>query len=163
VPARGGIRAVHRVHAVGDPTRAAHVLTLHPGGRRALFLLPGLVQRRYPQRLVGQVLGRIPPDHAHRRVVVPHRMVEQSLGSVRRGVPGMFGDGPAVLARQVAHQRRDVALGLLKRLHPAETRPQPAMQLVQVRCRALALYDDSRSRLMIFLLHNMMILGRPLS
>jgi hypothetical protein len=81
---------------------AAQVLPLDPGGVLALPLLPGLVQRRHPQRLVTQLFGHIPADHALGLIVVPHRVVEQPLHPIRRGVTGMLGQGPPVLARQVS-------------------------------------------------------------
>jgi hypothetical protein len=86
-------------------------------------------------------------------------------GPRRTSVAGRSGYPPR-------RRRRHVALGLPKRPHPAETRPQAVVQLGQVRRRALALYDDGRSRPTVFLSHTMMtewvsgqegIRGTPLS
>lgn len=162
VSARGGIRAVHRVHAVSDPARAAHVLPLDSSRGLALLLLPRLVQRRYDQILPAQVLGDIPPHHALNLVVVPNRVVEQPLRRVRSQVAGMLGDGPPVLARQIADQRRHVLPCLDKWLHPGKARPQPPMQQGQVRHSQLTLYHGSRSRFTNIVRHNMMIMRRLL-
>ena len=158
---RRGVAAVHGVHAVGDPPGAAHVLTLDPGGGRAGLGLPGLIQRRHHQLLPGQMLGHEPAYHADRLTLIPDRVVEQPLGPIRTGIPHMLGDGPPVLTRQVTHQRRDVLARLLERLHPAEARRQPAVQLGQHRDGPFTLYHGSRGRLTVLLCHNLMILGRP--
>jgi hypothetical protein len=100
---------------------------LHPGGGRAGFGLPGLIQRRDHQLVPGQVLGHVSPYHARHPVGVPHGVVEQPLGLLWAEVPDLLGDGPAVLTRQVAHQRADVLACLLKRLDPAEAWRQPAV------------------------------------
>jgi len=66
-----------------------------------------------------------------------------------------------VLTRQVAHQRRHVLARLLKQLHPAEARRQPAVQLGQHRHGTFTLCHGSRGRLTGLLRHNLMILRRP--
>lgn len=133
---------------------------LDPGCRLALFGLPGLVQRRHDQRLVPQVLGHETAHHALRGVVVPHGVVEQPLHPIRCAVSRVLGGGPAVLARQVTHQRRKILPGLHERLRPAETRLQPLVQHGQIRHRQGALYHGSRSRLTVFLCHNLIIARR---
>jgi hypothetical protein len=77
----------------------ADVLALDPTGVFALFLLPGLVQHRHRMRIVidAQMLGDEPGHDAHRRLFVPHRVVEQPLRLVRGGIAGPLGDLPAVL------------------------------------------------------------------
>ena len=135
---------------------------LAPAVRFALLLLTGLVQRPHPQRLVPQRLDHEPPHHALSLVVVPHRVIEQSLHPIRRPVSRVLGERPPILARQITHQPGQVLPGLLKRLRPRETWPQPAVQHRHVRHRPLTLYYDSRSRLRNFLRHNLMIMGRLL-
>jgi len=161
------IRAIHRVHPVGDPARAPHVLPLHPGRRFALLLLPGLIQRRHDHRLIAQVPDQVPgdeaADHTLSRVLVPHRVVEQPLHPIRRDIPRVLGQRPAVLPWQVADQPGDILPGLGKRLHPREARRQPPVQRGQIRHRQLTLYHRSRSRLTVFMPHNLMILRRLLS
>jgi hypothetical protein len=107
------------------------------------------------------VFGHEPADHAHRRSGVPHRVVEQPLHPVRGGVPGVLGHRPAILARQIAHQPGEVLAGLLPRLDPGEAAAQPSVELAQILLRQLGLYHGRSGRLMIFLRHNMMIIGRP--
>src|SRR5690349_21360751 len=108
-----------------------------------------------------QVFGHEPADDAHRRGGVPHRVVEQPLHPVRGGVPGVLGNRPAVLARQIAHQPDDVLAGLLPRLDPGEAVAQPSVELAQVLLGQRGLYHGRYGRLMIFLPHNMMIIGWP--
>jgi hypothetical protein len=160
VPARRGIRAVHRVHPVGDLANAAHVLPLRPGGGFPALLLPGLIQRRHPKWLVTQLLDHETPDHALGRGVVPHRMVEQPLRTVRGRIAHILGDLPPILTRHIADQRAHILTRLLKRLHPGETRLQPRMQLRKVGLNAATLYDGSRSRLILIIRHTMIIVGR---
>ena len=59
-------------------------------------------------------------------VVVPHRPTEQVLHPIRAGVPGVLGDRPAVLARQIRQQPEHERLGPLSWLHPAEPPRDPA-------------------------------------
>jgi hypothetical protein len=72
----------------------------------------------------------------------------------------MLRDRPSVLAWQITHQRRDVLPCLGERLHPNEIRAQSPVQLGQIRHRQLTLYDGSRSRLPVFLLHTLIIARR---
>lgn len=155
------IRVIHRVHAVGDPARAPHVLPLHPGRGLTGLFLPGLIQRHHHQPRPGpEVLGHETADRRHRRVVVPHRVVQQPLCAIRPGIPDMLRDRPAVLPRQITHQRRHILPRLHTRLRPSKTRRQPLMRRSQIRHRPLALYHDSRSRLMFSLSHNLIIARR---
>ena len=48
---------------------------------------------------------REPPHHAHRRIRVPHRAVEQPLGPQRRPIPGTLRDRPPIAPGQVTGQR----------------------------------------------------------
>jgi hypothetical protein len=93
---------------------------LDPSGVLALFLLPGLVQRRHPQPLITQRLDHEPADDPLRLVMIPHGVVEQPLHPVRCGVTGVLGQGPPILVRQVTHEPDHVLAGLLERLHPRE-------------------------------------------
>ena len=64
-------------------------------------------------------------------VGVPFRARQQVLHPVRRGVAGMLGDSPAVLARQLGQQAEHERPRPAPRLHPAETAPDPRHQLVK--------------------------------
>ena len=94
---------VHRVDAVRDPARAAHVLPLDARRAGPLLLLARLVQRpnghalpaAAPYRPVQARRGML-PDLAHRRRLIPRCPVQQPLRAVRRPVPAMLGDRPAV-------------------------------------------------------------------
>ena len=107
-----------------------------------------LVQRADRQLRAGsQMLRDEPADDTGGLLGVPHGMIEQPLSAVRGGVPGMLGNGPAVLAWQLAQQRRHIPPGLSKGLWPGKTRFQPGVQLGQGRHGPLTGYPDRRSRL----------------
>ncbi len=151
-----GVGAVHDVDGVGDLPGAADVLSLDPGGVFALLLLPGLVQHRHRGVRVAQVFDDEVPHHAHRRVRVPHRPVEQALHPVRGGVPGRLGQRPAVLAGQLTHQPLHVLARLQAGLAAAEHRCHPAHQLIPPLPRQLGgLYHQRGGRLVFFLIHNL--------
>ena len=58
-------------------------------------------------------------------------MARLELHPVRRGVAGILGDGPAVLAGQLGQQAQHECPRPAPRLHPAETAPDPGHQLVE--------------------------------
>jgi hypothetical protein len=64
-------------------------------------------------------------------VVVPHRPGQQVLHPVGTGMPGVLGERPAVLARQVRKQPLHKRLGPPAWRHPAEPARDPAQQLLQ--------------------------------
>jgi hypothetical protein len=57
---------------------------------------------------VAQVLDHIGVQIIPDPVVVPHRPTQQVLHPVRAGVPGVFRECPAVLARQVGQQAQQL-------------------------------------------------------
>src|ERR1035441_9166855 len=97
------VRQVHRVDAVRDPARAAHVLPFHARGRRNPAS-PGPSHRApRPSSAVGatgatgvQSGCRIAPDLAHRRRFVPRGTVQQPLRPSRRLVAGLLAYRPPV-------------------------------------------------------------------
>jgi len=110
------VAQVHGVDPVGYPARAPQVLPFDARGGLAGLLLPGLVARpdhqaaapvTSPRRFL-QPGHREPAHHAHRGERVPAHVIEQSLGPIRRLVPGMAGDARPVPLRQLAHHRRRV-------------------------------------------------------
>src|SRR5690606_17490704 len=130
-----------------------------PDGSGALLLLPGLVQDRDRVAVV-QPLADQRPDRGHRAHGVPLGRVQQVLHPAGGCVPGVFGDAPAVLARQVAHQRAHVLAGLDAGLPPAETSGHQAHQLIEMAADGPDLYHGSGSRPRFFLRHNSKIIGR---
>jgi hypothetical protein len=108
------IRQVHRGDPVGHLPGAAQVVPLDAGGALALLDLPGLIDR--PDRQAAapaglasgliQALHREPAHYPDRRCTVPDRPVEQPLGLIRRAVPGMLGDRPAIAPGDLAHPAR---------------------------------------------------------
>jgi hypothetical protein len=96
-------------------------LGFDPAGACPLLLLTGLVEDRDRVR-VAHVLDDELAQDAHCLALVPDRVVEQPLGLVRRAVPGVLGDRPAVLAGDVAGQPIDVFARLLPHLASGEGR-----------------------------------------
>ena len=149
------IGQVHRVHAVGDPAGAPHVLPLDAGRGGPLLLLPCLIQDPGPQPARPAVPpggpvqpGRGEPAHdAHRRLSIPAGMIQQPLRPVRRRVPAEPGDAPPVPLRQVAHHRRHVFARLQPHLRPREARPQRLQQARPFPQRRSRAYPDGSSRL----------------
>jgi hypothetical protein len=123
---------VDGIDPVGHFPGAAQVLPLHARRGGARLLLAGLIQRPDHQpapaagtpRRLGQAGDSEPAHRSSRRGCVPHGPAEQPLGLIRRPVPGMLGDRPAVTPGQAAGQGAKVLPGLHPRLGPGETRPQ---------------------------------------
>ena len=64
-------------------------------------------------------------------VGIPDRPGQQMLHAVRAGFPGMLGERPAVLPRQLGQQPGDERPDPPPRLHPSEPAGDPAQQLVE--------------------------------
>ena len=64
-------------------------------------------------------------------VGVPPGPRQQVLHPVRRGIPGLLGDRPAVLARQLGQQAQHERPRPPPRLHPPETRADLDHQLIE--------------------------------
>ena len=162
VPGWGGVAGVNNVDAVGDPPGAPQVLAFHPGGVLTGLLLPRLVDHQHRISGVAQVPHREGAHRVHRLTGVPGRALQQPLHPVRRGVPGLLGQRPAILAREVTEQPGDVLAGLPPRLDPRETARQPAHhQLIQLLTgRRGFLYRGGGSRLKIGSCHKLMITRR---
>src|SRR3954470_24201521 len=67
-------------------------------------------------------------------VGVPDRPGQQMLHAIRRGLAGMLGECPAVLARQVGQQREQEPADPTPPLDPGEPAGDPIQQLVHA-CR----------------------------
>ena len=155
---------VHRVDAVRNPARAAHVLPFHPRGQGSLLLLARLVQRAHGHPPAPGAAGRsvqpghrITPDRAHHRRLVPRRPVQQPLHPGRRPVARLLGDRPPVPRRKVAHQRIHVLPGLQPRLRPREARPDQPHQGRPLPQRPPCPYPGDSSRLVFICQHKHMI------
>jgi hypothetical protein len=68
-------------------------------------------------------------------VGIPDRPGQQMLHAVRAGFPGMLGERPAVLPRQLGQQPGDERPDPPPRLHPSEPAGDPAQQLVDLTCQ----------------------------
>jgi hypothetical protein len=75
-------------------------------------------------------------------------------------VPSVLRDRPAVLARQITHQRPHILLRLRSGLLSAETPGHRAHQLIQIPRDRASLYHCGSSRPRFFLRHNSKITGR---
>jgi hypothetical protein len=96
----------------------------------ALLEVPSLVDDQY-RRLVAQVLDQQGAHVIAHGVGVPHCPGQEMLHPIRGGVPGVLGDGPAVLAGQVGKQPAHERLGAPAKLHPGEPAGDPAHHLVE--------------------------------
>jgi hypothetical protein len=82
---------------------AEPALALRPYGVYALLQVAGFVEHQH--RIgVAEPTGDVVAQDIARSVGVPAGPGEQMLHAVRVGVSGVFGDGPAVLPRQVGQQ-----------------------------------------------------------
>jgi hypothetical protein len=130
VPGRGRVPEVDRDLRVLDPARRAGVLPLHARRGGALLQVPGLVDDQHRTR-VAEVLEDIAAHVIADAVSIPLRAGQQVLHPVRRGVPGVLGDRPAVHPRQLRQQPQRERPRPPPRLHPAETGPDPGHQLIK--------------------------------
>jgi hypothetical protein len=64
------------------------------------FEIAGLIDDQH-RPVLPQVLHHIVAQVIAHLVLIPHRPGEQVLHPIRAGVPGVLGDRPAVLARQL--------------------------------------------------------------
>ena len=120
VPGRGRIAQVDRDLGVLDPPGRAGVLPLDAGRGGAFLQVTGIVDHQHRvgvAYLIGDVAAQVIADP----VGVPPGPRQQVLHPVRRGVPGLLRDRPAVLARQLGQQAQHERPRPAPRLHPAET------------------------------------------
>jgi len=139
VPVRAGISQVDRYLGVLDPPGRSGVLPLHARCRGALLDVPRLINHQDRAR-IAQVPDDIGAHVVPHRVGVPLRSREQVLHPVRRRVPGMLGDRPAVLARQLRQQPQHERPRMASRLRPAETAADPSQQLIEYPQPAAGVY-----------------------
>jgi hypothetical protein len=132
VPGAGGIGQVHRDLRVLDPARGVGVLALHGHRGGPLLQVARLVHHQDRVR-IAQVPGHVAAQVVADRVGVPGGAGQQVLQPAGRRVPGMLGNCPAVLARQVRHQPQQQVTGMPPRLHPGEPPGDPAHQLDEMR------------------------------
>jgi hypothetical protein len=129
VPSIGGVGEIDRDLGVLDSSGGAGVLALDPDRARALLHVAGLVDHQHRVG-VAEVTDDVVTQVVTGTVGVPDRPSQEVLHPLRIGIPGVFGDAPTVLARQVrqqpTHERACSAAGL----HPGEPACHPIQQLV---------------------------------
>jgi hypothetical protein len=129
VAAGAGIGQIDRDLGVLDPPGGAGVLALHPDGVGALLQITGLVN--YQHRVgVAEMRGDIVAQIVAHTIGVPTGPVEQVLHTVRIPVPGVLGDAPAVLARQISQQPEHKPPRPTAGLDPGEPARHPTEQPV---------------------------------
>jgi hypothetical protein len=94
----------------------------------AFLHIAGLIHHQHRAGIT-QVLHDIAPHVIANAIGVPPRAGQQCC--IPSGVPGMLGDRPAVLPRQVSQQPQHERPRLPPRLHPAEPARDPAHQIVE--------------------------------
>jgi len=130
MPSLAGVHQQDRDLRVLHAAGGAGVLALHPHGLGALLQVAGLVHHQHRPR-VAQMLDQVGAEVVTHPVVVPRRAGQQVLHPIRRGVSGVLGDRPAVLAWQVGQQTLDERPGPPSWLHPRKPARDPAQQLLQ--------------------------------
>jgi hypothetical protein len=139
VAARRGIGQVDRDLGVLYPARGSGVLALHAGGGGPLLDIPGLIDHEH-RAGVAQMLDDVAAYVIAHPVGIPARPRQKVLHAARRRVPGMLGDGPAVLPGQAGQQPRHERPRPAPRLHPAETMPDTQHYVIQDARPALRVY-----------------------
>ena len=96
----------------------------------ALLDVPCLIHHQHRARIT-QLLHDVTAHIVADPFGVPPGPGQQVLHPVRSPVPGMLGDRPAVLARQLRQQAQHERPGPAPRLHPAEPGTGPGHQLIE--------------------------------
>ena len=156
VSTAAGVGGVDRHDRVGDLPGGTGVLPPDPGGVPTGLLLAALVEDQ-PGILGAQVAHRERPDPVADLRFIPLLAIQEALLAVRAGIPGRFGDPPAVLALQPRAQRAEVAHRMPSRLPPTEHVGDLGLQLTAHRERHGQVYADGRGRPFL-LRHNIRIL-----
>lgn len=150
MPTVGGVDEVDGDLGVLDPARRAGVLALDTDRGGALLQVAGLVDHQHGP-VVGQVLDHVGAQVIADRVGVPFRAVQQVLHAVRGGIARVFGQGPAVLPRQVGQQAQDQCRCTAARFDPGEPSRDTARQLIEHRPPSGRHYAVARGHRLIFL------------
>ncbi len=158
VPERGGVGEVDGDLTVLDASGGAGVLALHAHRVRALLQVAGLVHDQH-RVLVVQVLDDEAAQVIAYRVCIPPGPGQQVLQTVRVGVPGMLGERPAVLARQVRQQPEHQRPGPAPGFNPTEPSRDATHQDLEHFLPAARIYAVTCGHRLIFCLHTPMITG----
>ena len=126
---------MHRVDSVGDPTRAPHVLPLHPARRDAGLGLTGLVQR--PDHQPTAPLARRRPQTGHDEpadlAVTPDPSPEE-LGLLRGPVCHEMMETYPEFCRRVWQRNRDEERAAWGDLHEERAKQGAALEVERTRC-----------------------------
>jgi hypothetical protein len=135
MPACSGVGEVDRDLRVLDPPGGAGVLPLHPDRAAALLHVPGLVDDQHRAGLA-EVGDDVVAQGRSDAVGVPDRPGQQVLHAVGRGIAGVLGKRPTVLARQIGQQPQHEGADPAPALDPAEPAGYPIQQLIDARAPA---------------------------
>ncbi|QKG23899.1 hypothetical protein ACTIVE_5542 [Actinomadura verrucosospora] len=158
MPERGGVGEVDGDLTVLDASGGAGVLALHAHRVRALLQIASLVHDQH-RVLVVQVLDDEAAQVIAYRVCIPPGPGQQVLQTVRVGVPGVLGERPAVLARQVRQQPEHQRPGPAPGFDLAEPSRDATHQDLERFLPAPRIYPVTRGHRLIFCLHTPMITG----
>lgn len=128
VTARGGVGEVDGDLAVLDASGGAGVLTLDPDCGGALLEIAGLIDDQHRLVVLQMFDDEAAEVVADRIGIPPGPGGQQMPQAIRDRVPGMLGEHPAVLARQVRLQAKDELPCPAPRFHPREPRRDAAHQ-----------------------------------
>jgi hypothetical protein len=120
----------------------------------ALLQEPRLVRDQDPVR-VAELGQHIVADVVTHRVGVPHRRPQQPLHRIRRGVPGLLGQPPAVLALHGRQQPEHEIPRRTPRLDPRESARDARHRLIEHRPPAGRIYAVASGHRPIYsIVHN---------
>ena len=109
----------------------------------ALLDVPGFVKDQDRVGVAEGVDDVVAQVVAH-RFGVPFRPRQQMLQPVRRGIPAVFGDRPAILAVQARDHPKHQLGGMAQRLIPGESRRDPVDHRRELRPPPIRVYAVSR-------------------
>nr|WP_246170399.1 hypothetical protein [Pseudonocardia hierapolitana] len=128
-------------------------MALHPDRVLALLQIPRLIDDQHPGGFA-EVHRDEPVQIGGDTVGVPAGPVEWVLHSIRAGVPGVFGDAPAGLARQLRQHPAQEPGEPLPGLHPSESTRNPVQKLTFQRWPQAGLYAVARGHRILLSPHN---------
>jgi len=122
--------------AVDGIAGGAGVLTCDATRLRAFLQEAGLIDDQHAARVIPEVLHDVATQPAQgapgaHGVDVPIRSIEQALYALWPRLAKMFGQLPAVLARDAIKQPDEIAPGALAHLGPCEARGDARVQCIQ--------------------------------
>jgi hypothetical protein len=116
---------------------------LHADRVPALLHISSLIDHQHRAGLA-EVLDDVVAQVLAHSVGIPAGPGQQVLHAVRRGIPGVLGQRPAVLPGQIGQQPEHESAPPMPALHPAEPAGHPIQQLIDAHPPRGRPYPDTR-------------------